>query len=234
MVGEITCTITGAVPDFVASCVLVAVTVTLPAEAGAVNNPLELMLPPLALQVTAELKLPVPCTVAVHCDVAFVLTVVGLQLTATEVMVGATVWTWTLTGAVPDFVASWVLVAVTVTLPAEAGAVKSPLELMLPPLALQVTAELKLPVPCTVAVHCDVPFVLTAVGLQLTATEVMVGATVWTWTLTGAVPDFVASWVLVAVTVTLPAEAGAVNSPLALMLPPLALHVTAELKLPVP
>ncbi len=60
MVGEITCTITGAVPDFVASCVLVAVTVTLPAEAGAVKSPLELMLPPLALQVTAELKLPVP------------------------------------------------------------------------------------------------------------------------------------------------------------------------------
>jgi hypothetical protein len=69
----------------------------------------------------------------------------------------------------------------------------------------------------------------TVAGLQLTATEVMVGATVWTWTLTVAFPDFVASCVLVAVTITLPAEAGAVNNPPALMLPPLALHVTAEL-----
>jgi hypothetical protein len=48
-------------------------------------------------------------------------------------------------------------------------------------------------------------------------------------TVIAASPDFVESWVLVAVTVTLPAEAGAVNSPLELMLPPLAVHVTAEL-----
>jgi hypothetical protein len=42
------------------SCVLVAVTVTLPAAAGAVKRPLVLMVPPLADHVTAELKLPVP------------------------------------------------------------------------------------------------------------------------------------------------------------------------------
>jgi hypothetical protein len=35
-----------------------------------------------------------------------------------------------------------VLVAVTITLLAEAGAVRSPLELIVPPLADQVTAEL--------------------------------------------------------------------------------------------
>ncbi len=75
--------------------------------------------------------------------------------------------------------------------------------------------------------HCDVADGATADGVQLTATDVMVGAI--TCTITGAVPDFVASCVLVAVTVTLPAEAGAVNSPLELMLPPLAVHVTAEL-----
>jgi hypothetical protein len=46
---------------------------------------------------------------------------------------------------------------------------------------------------------------------------------------TAAVPDFVVSWVLVAVTVTVPAVAGAVKSPLALMVPPLADHVTEEL-----
>jgi hypothetical protein len=43
------------VPDFVASCVLVAVTVTVPTEVGAVKNPLESMVPALADQVTAEL-----------------------------------------------------------------------------------------------------------------------------------------------------------------------------------
>jgi hypothetical protein len=49
------CTVTAAIPDLVVSCMLVAVTVTLPAEAGAVKTPLELMVPALADQVTAEL-----------------------------------------------------------------------------------------------------------------------------------------------------------------------------------
>jgi hypothetical protein len=47
-----------------------------------------------------------------------------------------------MTEAVPDLVASWVLVAVIVTAPAAAGAVKSPLVVMAPPLEDQVTAEL--------------------------------------------------------------------------------------------
>jgi hypothetical protein len=42
------------------SCILVAVTVTFPEEAGAVNRPLALTVPALAVHVTAELKLPVP------------------------------------------------------------------------------------------------------------------------------------------------------------------------------
>jgi hypothetical protein len=46
------------------------------------------------------------------------------------------------TVAVPDVVVSCALVAVTVTLPVVAGAVKSPLELMVPALADQVTVEL--------------------------------------------------------------------------------------------
>ena len=44
--------------------------------------------------------------------------------------------------AEPEIVVVWALVAVTVTPPAEVGAVKSPLELMEPPLADHVTAEL--------------------------------------------------------------------------------------------
>ena len=49
------CTVTDAVPDLVGSCVLVAVTVTVPAVAGAVRMPLVLTVPPLADHVTAEL-----------------------------------------------------------------------------------------------------------------------------------------------------------------------------------
>jgi hypothetical protein len=70
----------------------------------------------------------------------------------------------------------------------------------------------------------------TVAGLQATETDVTVeegGEDVCT--VTAAVPDFVMSWVLVAVTVTLPTEVGAVRSPLALMVPPLADHATAEL-----
>jgi hypothetical protein len=52
--------VTVALPDLVASCVLVAVTVIAPGEAGAVNVPLESIVPPLAVHVTLELKLPVP------------------------------------------------------------------------------------------------------------------------------------------------------------------------------
>jgi hypothetical protein len=44
-----------AVPDLLGSCVLTAVTVTVPAEAGAVNTPLAVTAPLLADQVTAEL-----------------------------------------------------------------------------------------------------------------------------------------------------------------------------------
>jgi hypothetical protein len=75
-----------------------------------------------------------------HCDVALTATVAGLQVIETEVIVGAA--GWTVTDAVPAFVGSCVLVAVTVAVPAEACAVNSPLELMVPLLADQVTAEL--------------------------------------------------------------------------------------------
>jgi len=64
--GGCACTVTVALPDFVESCALVAVTVTMAAEPCAVNSPLELTAPALAVHVTAELKLPVPCTVALH------------------------------------------------------------------------------------------------------------------------------------------------------------------------
>ena len=75
-----------------------------------------------------------------HCDVALMFTITGLQVAETEVIVGEV--NCTVMAAVPAFVVSCVLVAVTVTVPAAAGAVKSPLGVILPPLADHVTAEL--------------------------------------------------------------------------------------------
>jgi hypothetical protein len=82
----------------------------------------------------------VPVTVALQCEVALVLTVDGVQATCTDVMVEED--GWTITEAVPDFIGSCVLVAVTVAVPAEADAVKTPLALTVPPLADHLTAEL--------------------------------------------------------------------------------------------
>ena len=62
-------TVTVVVPDLVVSCVDVAVIVTELALLGAVKLPEELIVPALALHVTAELKLPVPATVALHWEV---------------------------------------------------------------------------------------------------------------------------------------------------------------------
>lgn len=45
-----------------------ALQVAVPAPDG-VKRPVEVMLPPVAVQVTAELYEPVPDTVAAHCDV---------------------------------------------------------------------------------------------------------------------------------------------------------------------
>jgi hypothetical protein len=90
--GGFDCTVTDAVPDLVVSCVLVAVTVTVAAEAGAVNSPPALMVPPpVTDHVTAELKPPVPWTVAVHCEVALTVTVDGVQRGETEETVEAVV-----------------------------------------------------------------------------------------------------------------------------------------------
>ena len=60
-----------------------------------------------------------------HCDMVPGATTKGLQVTATEVMVGEA--DCTVTDTVPDLVGSWMLVALMVTVPGEAGAVKIPL-----------------------------------------------------------------------------------------------------------
>ena len=82
----------------------------------------------------------------------------------------------TVSGALPDLVESAPEVAVTETWPAEFGAVKSPAEDTVPAEADQFTAELKLPVPWTVAEHGSVsPSARVGLG-QATVTEVMAGA----------------------------------------------------------
>ena len=167
-----------AVPDLVASSVLAAVTVIDPADAGAVNSPLESIVPPLAVHFTVELKVPVPCTVAVHWEVAFVAIVEGLHVTATEEIVGGLDGMATITVAVPDLLESSLLVAVTVTVAAEFGAVSIPFASIVPPLAVHVTIELYIPVPCTVALHCEVAPVEIEEGVHTTETEEIMGGVV--------------------------------------------------------
>ena len=153
--------------------------------AGAVYSPTVVIVPPVAVQVTAVLV--VPLTVAVNCCVPPVVSeaVVGLIATATG--------TVTVTVAEADFVVSATLVAVTVYVPAVAGAVYRPAVVIVPPVALHVT--LVLVVPVTVAVNCCVPPVASdaEVGLIVTATG--------TVTVTVAEADLVVSATLVAVTV---------------------------------
>ena len=75
--------------------------------------------------------------------------------------------------------------------------------------------------------HCEVWPTCTDVGLQETATEVMVDVAVVTVTV--VLPVLEESWTEVAVTVAVLAVPGAVNSPEELIVPALVLHVTAEL-----
>ena len=116
-----------AVPDFVVSCVDVAVIVTVPATVG-VNTPEDMIVPSVAPHVTAELYDPVPCTVAAQLDVCVVRMDAGEQTTETEVIVDGAV---TATVALPDLVESCVDVAVMVAVPVPAG-VRTPALLTVP------------------------------------------------------------------------------------------------------
>jgi hypothetical protein len=131
--------------DFVVSATEVAVTVKLPAVDPAVNNPLLEIVPPVAVHVTAVFE--VPETVAVNCWVCPGCKVALVGETLTEIT-----GTLIVTLADADFVVSATEVAVTVKLPAVDPAVNTPLLLMVPPVAVHVTAVFE--VPETVAVNC--------------------------------------------------------------------------------
>ena len=76
-----------------------ALQVAVPAPDG-VNRPVEEMVPPVADHVTAELNVPVPNTVALHCEVCPVLMDVGSAATVIDVMVNGTLVT--VIGAEPE------------------------------------------------------------------------------------------------------------------------------------
>jgi hypothetical protein len=133
--------------DLLGSAELVAVIVAVVFVAGAVYNPLEVILPSVALHVTAVLVVPV--TDAVNCCIPPIgkLTLAGLIVITTPEEA-------TVTSADADFMESAMLVAVTVTVPGFAGAVNRPLESMLPADADHDTEVFAVPV--TVAVNCCV------------------------------------------------------------------------------
>ncbi len=126
--------------DLVLSCTLVAVMTTEFPVVGAVSTPAGEIAPADAAKVTAFEILPVPVTVGEQVVELPATIVVGRQATDTAVTVGGE-----LSGMVtePDLVESAVLVAVTVMDDAsrDAGAVSTPVELIVPREADQVTAD---------------------------------------------------------------------------------------------
>lgn len=193
---------TVAVADFVVSAALVAVTVTVPADDGAVSTPVAEIVPALAFQLT-DLLATVPSTVALNCCVAPMRMEGVAGDTETEFTTGAA----TVMVAVADLVVSATLVAVTVAVPAVEDAVKRPELLMVPEEVFQVTDLLVVP-PCMETASWSVPPVSTEADAGDTEIEdTATGAAV---TVTLAEEDLVASTALVAVTVAEPVFAGAV------------------------
>ena len=124
------------------ACAELAVHVAVPAPDG-VNTPAGVIVPPVASQVTAELYAPVPDTVAAQVAVCAVVMEAGVARTATLVTVTVGGVAVTAIDADPaTFVypvcAEW---AVQVPVPAPDG-VKTPVGVMAPPVAVQVTAGL--------------------------------------------------------------------------------------------
>jgi hypothetical protein len=194
-----------------------------PAAAGAVYRPLLETVPPLADQLTAVLVLPV--TVAVNCCEAP--TCRETELGAIDTTTGAA--EVTVTVATADLLLSATLVAVTVNVPAVPGAVYSPLEETVPPLAVQLTAVLA-PFAITVAVNgWEWPTCRVAESGAIVTATTGGGLEV---TVTVAEAVLVLSAALVAVTVKVPGVLGAVYKPLAEMLPPLVDQLTAALLVP--
>jgi hypothetical protein len=149
--------------------------VPVPAPDGA-KTPPDVIVPPVAVQVTAELYAPVPVTVAAHVDVCAVVMEEGVATTEILVTVAVGGAAVTTMFAAPDIFVNpaWAEWAVHVPVPAPDG-VNTPPEVIVPPVAVQVTAELYAPVPTTVATHVDVCAVVMEESVATTVTAVTVG-----------------------------------------------------------
>lgn len=122
------------------ACVDVAVHLPVPVPDG-VNTPPCVMVPPVAVHETPVLNAPVPVTLATHVDVCEGLMAAGLATTEIPVTAVATDVDITVIDALLDLVVSCAEVAVQVPVPIVDG-VKTPLGVMVPPVAVHVTFEL--------------------------------------------------------------------------------------------
>jgi hypothetical protein len=173
----------------------------------------------------------VPVTVATQVAVCAVVMEAGVATTETPVTVtvgGAAV---TAMFAEPDTLvkpacAEW---AVQVPVPAPEG-VKMPPAVMVPPVAVHVTAVLNAPVPVTVATQLAVCAVVMEAGFGTTETPVTVtvGGVVVTAMFAEPKTFVNPAWAEWAVHVPAPAPEG-VKTPPAEMAPPVAVQVTAVL-----
>ena len=171
-------TATVAVPTFVGSATLVAVTIDVPAAVGAVYTPAAEMLPVEACHVTARFVV-VPLTAAENDSVPPAAVDAFAGVIATEVtpdplggllgVVDATVTT-----ADADLLGSATLVAVTVPVPADVGAVYTPVAETDPIVAVHCTALLVV-VPCTVALNCTLALGAVVATVGVIATDVTLG-----------------------------------------------------------
>ena len=145
----------------------------------------------------------------------------------------------TFTVADADLVESATLVAVTVSVPAFAGAVYWPAAVIVPSCAFQVTFVFVL-VPCTVAANGSVPLVTDAADDGVTTTPVTAPLLLvppngellpmlFPATATVALAEKVGSATLCAVTRPTPAVIGAVNTPVCVIVPIVVDHVTDSL-----
>lgn len=118
-------------------------------------------------------------------------------------------------------------VAVQVAVPASDG-VKTPPDVIVPPVAVQVTVVGKAPVPNTVAAQVDVcPAEMDAGEAETVIPVTVNGAEV---TVMFAEPEMLVypAWAELAVHVAVPAPDG-VKTPAGVIVPPVAVHITAEL-----
>jgi hypothetical protein len=151
--------VTAAVPVFVVSAALVAVTVTVCVEVmleGAVYRPAVDIVPTFGVSDQVTAVFVVPLTVAVNCRVWELVKVALAGLTDTETPPAGGL---SVTVAVPVFVVSAALVAVTVTVCVEVmleGAVYRPAAEIVPTFGVSDHVTAVFVVPVTVAVNCCV------------------------------------------------------------------------------